>query len=166
MQTTQTFLALAITALLTGCASFQPAKPDGYSGPVSVIQDTSNTQSSSLVHMFYLTDVDDRELKNSGIATGIANQGRGFAINPKNMRHEVPARATKLTLRGGTAYAAPILALTNPTCSVIGVVEAKLEPGKTYRINGSLSRESCAVWLEAEDSGSIVGRRVSGPGMR
>ena len=166
MQKQITLFSAAAITFLTGCVTFPPALPEGYTGPISVIQDTAKRQSSSLVHMFYVRTVDGRKIKNSGLATDIANQGRGFSISPITMRHEIPAKSTQLQLSGGTAYAAPILMLTNPTCSISGIIEVNLEPNKIYRVNGSLTRESCSVWLESVDTEGIVGQRISGPGMK
>jgi hypothetical protein len=166
MRQSKYLLAAITSTFLSACANFEPAKPDNYSGPLASIQDTDSRKSSSLTHMFYLNEVDGRRLKDSGVATRMANHGRGFSISAVNLQHQVPATNTKLKIVGSTAYAAPILQLTNPTCSISGVIDVNLEVGKAYRVNGSLTNESCSVWLESLDDGTIIGQRITGQGAK
>src|SRR3990167_2680770 len=114
-----TVLPLAVAALaMTGCASYQKPIPEGYAGPVATVLDSGPVQSSTLVHIYELTQVDGRNLEGSQIATRRVNYGRGFAQTPVLLSNKVPAKEMLVTIGAATVYAAPILALTNPTCSV------------------------------------------------
>lgn len=163
---TRFFLSLIPLALLSACATFEEATPATYSGPTVEVRDTGATQSSSLVHIFELREVDGRRVRGSGIATSSANQGRGFSQNAVVVTHKVPAAPIKVTLGVSTLYAAPILAMMNPTCRVEGSVEFKPEAGKRYVVNGSVSPEVCAAWIEDAETKSRVTSEVSGKGLK
>ena len=158
----------AITAALltTGCATYEPASPADYIGPKATVGDQAVPISSSLVHMFEMTRIDGRKLRGSGAATAGANQGRGFAIAPVTQSNDVPTRASKVTLAAGTQYAAPILALTNPTCRVEGEVEFAPEAGRTYRVTGRIAPEQCEVWIEDLAARQPVTKKVTGKGTK
>jgi hypothetical protein len=153
-------------AFLAGCATFEEATPASYTGPTAEVADTAVTRSSSLVHVFELLEVDGRRLRSSGVATVSANQGRGFSQNAVVVSHRVPATALKLTLGASTQYAAPILAMVNPTCSVRGQVEFTPQAGRRYVVNGRVTPEACAAWLEDAETKAPVTREVTGPGLK
>lgn len=157
--------ALVVTTLCS-CASFEPAIPQGYTGPTSTIRDTAVPQSERLVHLFYLSKIEARELRNAAVATQQANQGRGFSVNPVPQVHEIPAGRSRLTIKGETYYAAPILALTNPACQVEGDVLADIPPNTKVLVRGLLSPQSCAVWLEAEQGSRIPASTIEGAGIK
>jgi hypothetical protein len=160
-----TLSLLAASALvLTGCASYEKPVPEGYSGPVATVADSGQVQSSRLVHIFELTQVDGRRLQGSHLATLQANQGRGFSQTPAILSNQVPARELRVRLEAATVYAAPILAMTNPTCMVKGEVQFKAEPEKRYRVTGALTPEQCAVWIEDASTGAVVTEKVVAKG--
>ncbi|MCP5283782.1 MAG: hypothetical protein H6933_02670 [Burkholderiaceae bacterium] len=162
---TVALLAVA-TALTAGCASYEKPIPDNYTGPKATIRDSGAVQSSSLVHIFELTRIDGRKLRGSGIATVSANQGRGFSQTPVILSNEVPAKALRIQIEGATMYAAPILAMTNPTCRVGGEVELNAEPGKTYVVTGKLAAETCEVWVQDAATGAEVTTKVKSKGTK
>ncbi len=116
--------------------------------------------------MFELREVDGRRLRSSGIATVSANQGQGFSQKAVVVKHKLPATPVKVTLGASTMYAAPILAMTNPTCRVEGQVEFKPEAGKSYVVNGKVTPEVCAAWIEDAESKKPVTAEVSGKGAK
>jgi hypothetical protein len=161
--------AVALTAalLLAGCSSFsgfQPATPDGYEGPTVTVADQTSQVSGSLVQVFEMTQVDGRRLLSTSIATLQANQGRGFSVAPVAMSNEVPPRPARVRLQVVTQYAAPLLALRNPTCRVEGDVAFAPEAGRRYRVAGRIAAEACEVWIEDADTGRTVTDKVSGKG--
>jgi hypothetical protein len=159
-------VAAVASIVVAGCATFEEGTPASYAGPTVQVRDTAETQSARLAYIFELREIDGRRLRSSGIATVSANQGRGFSQSAVVVGHKVPAVAAKVTIAASTQYAAPILAMTNPTCSVTGSVEFKPEPGKSYVVRGRIAPQACAVWIEDEQSKKPVTQEVSGPGMK
>ncbi|MBI2726001.1 MAG: hypothetical protein HYX42_07100 [Polaromonas sp.] len=158
---------LVLMAFLTGCANLQPAIPEGYTGPKATVRDSGMPVAGNLAHVFTVSQVDGRSIRNSRGATLSANYGRGFSITPTVIARDVPAGSLKLTLSGQTMYAAPILAMMNPTCTVEGVVEVFIEKDTPYIVKGLLDQNACSVWLEEDrESGKIVGTKITGPGVK
>ena len=153
--------------LLGGCASyqgFQPATPDGYDGPTVNVADQIAQVNGELVQVFEMTHVDDRRLLSTSIATLQANQGRGFSMAPVALSNEVPPRPARVRLQVVTQYAAPLLAMANPTCRVQGDVSFAPEAGKAYRVAGVISAAQCAVWIEDLATQQPVTDKISGKG--
>lgn len=164
--------ALALPALLlalAGCASFkgfQPATPDGYDGPTVNVADQTVPVSGTLAHVFEMTQIDGRRLLSTSIATLQANQGRGFSETPVALSNEVPPQPARVQLQVTTQYAAPLLAMQNPTCRSVGEVSFTPEAGKRYIVNGRIAADVCEVWIEDAASKQPVTDKVSGPGTR
>ena len=159
--------ALTAALLLAGCSSFsgfQPATPDGYVGPTVNVGDQSTPVSSQLVHVFEMTQIDGRRLLSTSIATLQANHGRGFSTEPVALSNEVPPRPARVRLQAVTQYAAPLLALQNPTCRVEGEVAFTPEVGKAYRVAGRISAEACEAWIEDLATKQPVTAKVAGKG--
>lgn len=158
--------SLSILLLVSGCAINEKPASVAISGPKATIRDSGVVQSPRLVHIFELTGVEGKRLTGSGRATISANQGRGFSQTPYILSNDVPAKPLKLQIQAGTFYAAPILAMMNPTCRVDGEVELNAEPGKTYVVTGKIAAESCEVWVQDASSGAVVTARVKGKGTK
>ncbi|HEY9106385.1 MAG TPA: hypothetical protein VIN58_06880 [Roseateles sp.] len=161
---TATLSSLAL--LLAGCASLQPATPPDYTGPTANVADQAIQVSGQLLHVFELTQVDDRRLLSTSAATVRANQGRGFAVSPVALTNELPLRPARVRLQALTQYGAPILALTRPTCQVQGDVAFTPEAGKAYRVAGRIAADVCEAWIEDKATGQAVTDKVSGKGTK
>lgn len=160
---------LAPLALLTGCASFsglEPATPPGYTGPTVNVADQAVQASSQQLHVFEMTQVDGRRLATTSMATVRANQGRGFAVSPVALNNELPLRPARVRLLAATQYAAPILAMTNPTCRTEGEVAFAPEAGKAYRVAGRISPEACEAWIEDLATKQPATGKVTGKGTK
>jgi len=158
---------LALAVALAGCASyqgFQPATPDSYVGPTVNVADQTAQVSGNLVHVFEMTQIDGRRLLSTSIATLQANQGRGFSTAPVSLSNEVPPGPARVRLQAVTQYAAPLLALQNPTCQVQGEVAFAPEAGKAYRVAGRITTEACETWIEDLATQQPVTEKVSGKG--
>ena len=158
---------LAFALLLAGCASFsgfEPATPPDYTGPTVNVADQARQVSGQLLHVFEMTQVDGRRLSSTSIATLRANQGRGFTVSPVALTNELPPRPARVRLQVATQYAAPILALTRPTCQVQGDVAFTPEAGKAYRVAGRIAAEACEVWIEDLATQQPVTEKVGGKG--
>ena len=152
-------LSGAIT-LLSGCASFAPPVPEGYSGPVAIIKDSVKPASQSKADFFYISELDGRRIEDSRIRTLTVNRGRGFNMVPEVIERNVPAQKATFTLVGRTEYAAPILALTNTVYQVTGKVTFAPETYRHYVVRGELGENYSAVWIEEEGTGKTVGEKI------
>ena len=159
-----TALAALTATLLVGCAGFEPATPPDYAGPTANVADQAVPVSGQLLHVFEITRVDGRKLSSTSIATVGANQGRGFAITPVALTNELPLRPARVQLQAATQYAAPILAMMNPTCRVQGEVDFTPEAGKAYRVTGVVAADACEAWIEDLATHQAVTAKVSGKG--
>ena len=160
----RTLCLAACAALLAGCASFEPAAPADYQGPTVNVADQVLPVSDQLVHVFEIRRVDGRRLLSSSIATLNANQGRGFSVKPVALSNELPLQPTRVRLQAATQYAAPILAMTNPTCRAQGEVDFTPEAGKAYRVTGRIAADACEAWIEDAATQQAVTTKVSGKG--
>lgn len=151
--------------LLAGCASFEPATPPDYTGPTANVADQAVAVSGQRLHIFEMTGVDGRRLSSTSIATVGANQGRGLSITAvPALTNELPLKPARVRLQAATQYAAPILAMTNPTCRVQGEVDFTPEAGKAYRVTGRIAAEACEAWIEDLATQQAVTAKVSGKG--
>ena len=159
-------LITSAALLLAGCAGLQPATPPDYTGPTANVADQTVQVSGQLLHVFEMVQVDGRRLLSTSMATVRANQGRGFAVAPVALTNELPLRPARVRLQAATQYAAPMLALTSPTCQVQGDVAFMPEAGKAYRVAGRITAEACEAWIEDLATQQPVTARVSGKGTR
>lgn len=162
-----TLLPLIAAALLAGCASFsgfEPATPEGHTGATVNVADQVQPHGGELVHVFEMTRFDGRRLLSSSVATLNANQGRGFSVKPVALTNEVPPGAARVQLQVVTQYAAPLLAMKNPTCRVQGEVAFTPEAGKAYRVAGRITPQACEAWIEDLATQRPVTDKVSGKG--
>lgn len=157
-------LAPLAAALLAGCASIETATPPDYTGPTVNVADQAVQVSGQLLHVFEMTAVDGRRLMSTTMATVRANQGRGFSVKPVALTNELPPAPARVQLQATTQYAAPILAMTNPTCRVQGEVAFTPEAGKAYRVAGRIAADACEAWIEDLATQQPVTPRVSGKG--
>lgn len=154
----------AATLALAGCAGLEPATPPGYSGPTVNVADQAVQVSGQLLHVFEMTQVDGRRLATTSMATVRANHGRGFSVAPVALSNELPLRPARVQLLATTQYAAPILAMTRPTCRAQGEVDFRPEAGKAYRVAGRIAPEACEAWIEELATKQPVTPKVSGKG--
>lgn len=153
-------LTVALLAPLSGCATFAPSVPEGYSGPVAIIKDSVKSHSRSKADFFYLSEINGQPIENSRVRTLQRNQGRGFNMSPFVVERNVPAQQATFTLVGRTEYAAPILALTNTVYQVSGKITFTPEKYRNYVVRGELGESYSAVWLEDESDGKTIGERI------
>lgn len=149
---------------LAGCAGLEPATPPDYAGPTVNVADQAVQVSGQLLHVFEMTQVDGRRLATTSMATVRANQGRGFSVAPVALSNELPPRPARVQLLVTTQYAAPILAMTHPTCRAQGEVAFTPEVGKAYRVAGRIAADACEVWIEDLAMKQPVTTKVSGKG--
>lgn len=162
---------LAGLALLAGCAGMQrlqlqPATPPDYTGPTANVADQVTQVSGELLHVFEITQVDDRRLLSTSMATVRASQGRGFAVAPVALTNELPLRPARVHLQAVTQYGTPMLALKGAACQAQGDVAFTPEDGKAYRVAGRIAADACEAWIEDAATQQPVTDKVSGKGTK
>jgi hypothetical protein len=153
-----TACAVLFAVALTGCAT-NPI-PEGYTGPRATIRDTGAAETGSRAVMFWLNEVDGKQIKTSPGETAAKNQGRGFSMSPVFIGRDVPAKPLKLQLVGSRIFAAPILALTNPSYRVEGTVDFEPKDGKVYEVRGEVGEKYSAVWVVDAGTGEAVTGKI------
>jgi hypothetical protein len=159
----KSFLALAAVFLLSSCASYKPV-PEGYTGSVATIRDTSETEDGSKARQFYLAEIDGNRVENSRSATRQSSYGTGFSLFARGFERPVPIRAMKVKLIGSHVVAAPIHEFASRAAGtffeVEGVVEFTPKPEGRYVVRGELKKGISSVWIEDENSKEIVTAKV------
>lgn len=153
-------VAVATAIALTGCASVKQTLPENYQGPKATIKDSTKRYSSQKADIFYIDTVDGESVLSSPMRTRAENQGKMFFMRVYLVSHDFPIQATTLGIRGETQYAAPILALTNPVYRVEGKVQFTPEAGKVYVIKGELGEDYSAVWVEEEQTHTVIDKKI------
>jgi hypothetical protein len=153
-----------VSLLIGGCATTQPAVPEGYKGPVAIVKDSVKIYSASKADVFFLQEVDGRRIDNSRARTEQLNQGAGLRMRPAVVERNIPAQVTELKIVARTIYAAPILALTKDVFQIVGTVKLAPQPYKTYVVRGELGENYSAVWLEDEATGQPVDAKIESHG--
>ena len=150
--------------LLNGCATLSKTIPDGYKGPVAIIEDTGKKIDSGKADLFYLSHIDGKQIHNSRFATLDASYGQGNYLLTVYLQNTVPAEKHKFTIVGRTEYAMPIRALAGTVYEVKGDVEFSPVPDRRYVIKGNLSEQQSVVWIEDSSNGEVIEKiEVNGP---
>jgi hypothetical protein len=143
-----------------GCASLEPAVPQDYKGPISVLKDSGFSESPSLGVFYVVDELDGQRIENSTRATYIANYGRGLSLTPVFMERNILAKPVQVRIRATHVTGAPIQAMTMSAqgtfYSVEGTVSFEPEAGMTYIVTGRLSKENSCVWIENQATKAAV----------
>jgi hypothetical protein len=154
------FLIL-LSSLLTGCVSYSPSIPTGYTGPKAVIKDTATVHSTRKIDYFYVEKVSGLLVENSKEASREANYGRGLYMQPITLEREVPAGSKlAITIVGKTEHAAPILAMTNAEYEVKGEIVFTPAVDGRYIVKGGLSKDLSEIWIEDQQNGQLVSEKI------
>jgi hypothetical protein len=160
----QPFLALAAVLLLSSCASYKPV-PEGYTGAVATIRDTSETEDGTKAQQFYLAEIDGNRVENSRSATRQSSYGTGFSLFARGFERPVPVRAMKVKLIGSHVVAAPIHEFASRAAGtffqVEGIVDFTPKPNVRYVVRGELKKGNSSVWIEDEATNEVVTVKVT-----
>lgn len=129
-----------------------------------MVKDSAKVYSASKADFFYLSHVDGKQIEDSRSKTLRMNQGRGMQMTPYILQNPIPVKPTVLSIVGRTEYAAPILTLTNTVYQLKGEVEVNPEPNKTYVVRGELGENYSAVWLEDQETQTVIGKKIEATG--
>lgn len=158
------YAAIASSVALSGCATFAPSVPKGYSGPTVVINDSGQQDDGSRGTFFAVTAIDGKTVANSLAATRQSSYGQGFALSAYFVSRLVPVRPMRLRIVGTHQTAAPIhemaARLAGTFQRVQGEVEFSPVEDGVYRVTGTLDPKQSCVWVEEERSQAVVTERV------
>lgn len=152
------WILVALGLLVGGCTT-NPI-PEGYTGPLAYIQDTTVTRRATNTDIFFASKVNGKPISESRSATGQANYGRGFVMSPVTIGRQIPAQPVTLTIVGRRHYAAPILTLVNKVYEVSGEIQFTPEENQTYVVKGELGENYSAVWLEDARNAQVIGEKI------
>ena len=162
MRVIKYLLLLLVIIVLSGCET-PPLLPDDYDGPIARVYDTVDNRETKSAHFLELDKVDGKRIKGSIGSSLEASYGQGAILTVVQTSREVPAgNELKLSLLGMRKYAAPILEIINGSHKVSGDIVFTPEEGKSYNVNGELSKEYSAIWLE-DAEGNIVSEKIERP---
>jgi hypothetical protein len=151
-----TLLAVALSAALSGCATYEPV-PKEYTGPTASIRDFGFSEDGTKAQLFAVTEIDGNRIMNAFWASANASHGRGPSLTTVLPERKVKAAPLKLTLRGSHATGAPIHAIASQMAgtffSVDGVVDFTPVAGAVYVVKGELKKEKASVWIEDVSTG-------------
>ena len=158
---------LALLVALSGCATYEPPVPVGYTGPTASIGEHGISEDSSKAKLFYVEAIDGKPVRSSLIATRRATAGRGFSLAMDYVVHTVPARPLRLKLVGTHVTGAPIHEIASRAAGTFFSVEGELtftpEPDGEYFITGKLQKEGSAVWVADARTEKPVSTVISVP---
>ena len=151
---------ILVGSVVSGCVT--TSLPEAYTGPTATIHDSARSESGTRAVLFFVSEIDGKQIETSLARTRAANYGRGFALAPMAIERKIPAKHTILKLEGQTAYGAPIqeIAMASQMYNVTEIVEFDPKPDRRYVVQGILEEGKASVWLEDELSHQRVGKIV------
>jgi len=143
--------ALAVSSILSGCATQKPFLPADYAGPTASISDHGINESSSKGQLFYVEAIDGQAV-NSGLEqTRRASSGHGFSLYLSYAEHPIPIRPLRFKIVATHVTGAPIHEIASRAAGTFFSVEGEvvLTPvaGHQYFVNGKLLKEGSSVWI-------------------
>ena len=111
---------------------------------------------------FVVQEVDGQRVESSLEASRRMSQGMGARMRVALVERPVKAGKVKIRLLGTVAMAAPIdeFFKSGRLFSAEGETEVELRPGVRYRVNGIVDSLRREVWIEEEEGGRVVGKKV------
>ncbi|WP_196138210.1 hypothetical protein [Aliikangiella sp. G2MR2-5] len=148
---------LVLSLLIAGCATYARLLPKDYKGAVASIDDSFQRQSLSNANFFYIKLIDGKPIYHALVASSQASAGKGSRLITMGESRNVPVRPVKLYIVGQVHHAAIIGSILNSETNYIVEGEFEFTPEKDakYLVNGSLSKDYSAVWIE-DVNGNVV----------
>lgn len=146
--------------VLTGCVSFKPSIPEGYTGPRATISDSFSNHSGSKAHFYVLSKIGKKSIEDSGYRTRVANHGRGFNMTPQAISREVTTDNQVFTIVGYVQFATDGQAMFGDNMIVRKTVEIAPRAGETYKVVGELRKDGSDVWIEDSKGNKFEGSPV------
>lgn len=151
------FFTVAVLLSLVACASYTPSVPKGYTEDIATIDDSFQRQSRSKANFYYISQVGGKPIRNSLVASSKASSGRGARLITRGASRSIPVKPLSLYLVGRVYHSSPVGAMlgAGSNYTVEGEVDFTPEAGASYLVNGRLSEDYSAVWIE-DVNGNIV----------
>lgn len=150
--------------LIGGCATTHNPVPEGYTGPVVLLADTSIPENSSKAQFFLAERIDGKYIGNSLHATRSATYGRGFALQSRVIMRDVPIQLMKVELVGTHIFAAPIQEITAKISGsffdVRGMVDFTPSEGRSYIVTGELKKQKSCIWIADKESNEPATNKI------
>lgn len=160
------FLSTIISFLMFGCMSYTSSIPEGYTGELATIDDSFQRLSRSKASFYYIKLIDGEPIHNSLTASSAASNGKGSQLIAMGASRSIPIKPINLYLIGQVHHSAPIGYIFSSTSNYIIEGEVNFTPKKNekYLINGSLSEDYSAVWIE-DINGNVVSKVIEKRGL-
>ena len=147
-------LGILIGLFVSSCATFNPI-PEGYSGPVANIEDTSSNDTGLSAHYFELSKINGNMISTSFNATRKKYSGQGTNFDPVMLNRDVVPEEAVFTIQGYKFFPTGAQALFSNDLMVKKDFIFTPEANKKYYIKGELSKELSQVWME-DENGNII----------
>lgn len=149
---------------LHGCAMYKPVA-EGYTGPTAEVADSVRPGNGMRSEIFAMTQVDDRAIHNSFLASGPERSGWGTALTTRAVARPVPATTPmKVRLVGSHIHLdnmrAILADIAGTSFSVERTVYFTPEPGGKYLVKGELKKGASSIWIEDRATGLPVTEKI------
>ena len=157
---------IALALALQACATTAPKPLFAPGTPTAEVNDRLQSDDDDTNPRFFVvTAINGVRIPNAFHNSSRIGMGIGADIVPYLRAREVSATRARFTLLGRYITVAPIQELTRRVSSNYQIVEGEVEfepqAGVVYRVNGLLSKQGSAVWIEEFDSKKVVSERVT-----
>ena len=157
---------LVLALGLQACATTAPRMQFASGTPTAEVNDRlQSDEDDSNPRFFVVTAINGVRVANAFHNSSRIGMGIGADIVPYLRAREVAATRARFTLLGRYITIAPIQELTRRMSGNFQLVEGEVdfEPqaGVVYRVNGQLSKQGSAVWIEEFDSKKVVSERIT-----
>jgi len=150
--------------LFTGCVSTKNSViPKGYSGGEATIIDTYKRSSRSTANFYYANIINGEKVAYALNKSAARSSGQGRNLNLFGQDKKIPTSSSvEVHIIAQAFNVVPISALFNSDKAyfVEGNVSFKPKSNLSYLVNGTLSSEYSAVWIE-DEFGNIVSNVIS-----
>jgi hypothetical protein len=150
--------------ITTGCVSTKDSViPKGYSGGEASIIDTYKRSSRSTADFYYSTIINDQKVAYALNKSVARSSGQGQNLTLVGQHKKIPVTSpVNVHIVGNAFNVVPISALFNSDKAyyIEGNVSFMPKENLSYLVNGTLSFEYSAVWIE-DEFGNIVSEVIS-----
>ena len=123
--------------------------------PTATLVDTYKFKRKGSGYFFIVSEINNEQVKQSSISwTAGASAGQGAKLNFRSFSREVAAGETALTIKATEYHNVPLLNFGKKK-SIEGTVRFHLDPGGYYFVNGYISDNYAAVWLENSEGDQV-----------
>ena len=157
-------LAFLFLLLVSACAT--APRPTPLEGPTAQINDRMQADDDeSNLRFFVVAAVDGQTIPNAVYTSGRLGMGFQTTVLPYIIARHVEVKRARYTLLGTDVFQTPFSHLVNKARGRVQRIEGDVtfepKPGVIYRVNGELSAERSAIWIEEFETGLVVSERIT-----